>query len=361
MEVILELERVTKKYGGKVAVDNVTFQVVKGEFLTLLGPSGCGKTTILRLIAGFERPTAGKVYIHGQDATEIPPYRRRVNTVFQHYALFPHMDVFSNVAFGLERRGLRRSEIDEKARQTLELVKLAGHERHYPNQLSGGERQRVALARAIILQPDVLLLDEPLSALDRKLRKEMQVELKHLQKQLHMSFVFVTHDQEEALVMSDRVAVMNTGRIEQISESSQMYNRPATEFVADFMGVRNLLTARISEVNGTLVSARTGTGLTIFSENERTTEFTPDERVTVAVRPEKIFVGEVRPEPSSRNLFPGTVIEKVYTGASTAWQVGLSSGDRITASEQNRQESKIDIGSEVFVWWDERDTLILKG
>ena len=237
----VRLERVTKKFGEVVAVDDLSLSFDRGGFVALLGPSGCGKTTTLRMIGGFEEPTAGTVYLGEQDVTGLPPYRREVNTVFQNYALFPHMSIFDNVAFGLRQKRVSKHEVARRVPEMLDLVELTGFEKRKPTQLSGGQAQRVALARALVNRPKVLLLDEPLGALDLKLREEMQVELKHIQQQVGITFIFVTHDQGEALSMSDRVAVFNEGKVEQVGPPRQIYEHPATEFVAGFVGTANLL------------------------------------------------------------------------------------------------------------------------
>jgi spermidine/putrescine transport system ATP-binding protein len=240
-EVDVRLERVTKAFGETVAVDDLSLDIQVGEFFSMLGPSGCGKTTTLRMIGGFEEPTRGTVYLGGRDVTELPPYRRDVNTVFQSYALFPHLDVFENVAFGLKRKKVERSEVKRRVLESLHLVDLPGFEHRKPTQLSGGQQQRVALARALVNEPKVLLLDEPLGALDLKLRKQMQLELKRIQTEVGITFIYVTHDQEEAMTMSDRLAVMRHGRVEQIGPPEAVYESPATEFVAGFLGASNLL------------------------------------------------------------------------------------------------------------------------
>src|SRR2546421_5849322 len=243
----VELRAVTKRFGSLKAVDAVSLKVRKGEFLSLLGPSGCGKTTSLRLVAGFEQPDEGEILIGGTDAVGTPPYRRDVNTVFQQYALFPHMSVLDNVAYGLKQRRLGKPERHARAREALELVRMTGREKHRPAMLSGGQQQRVALARALVMRPRVLLLDEPLGALDLKLRKEMQIELKRIQEQVGITFIYVTHDQGEALSMSDRIAVMSNGKIEQLGDPREIYDRPRTAFVADFIGDMNFFEADIVE------------------------------------------------------------------------------------------------------------------
>ena len=246
----VRLDRVTKRFAQVIAVNDLSLEIERGEFFSLLGPSGCGKTTTLRMIAGFEEVTAGTIYLGDADVTNRPPYKRDVNTVFQNYALFPHLNVFENVAFGLRRRKTADAEIKRRVGEMLELVELPGYERRRTNQLSGGQQQRVALARALINHPQVLLLDEPLGALDLKLRKQMQLELKRIQTEVGITFVYVTHDQEEAMTMSDRIAVMRAGRIEQLGAATELYEHPATEFVAGFLGVSNLLDARLVNVPG---------------------------------------------------------------------------------------------------------------
>ena len=240
-EYEVELLNVSKRFADTVAVNSVTLRVTGGEFLTLLGPSGCGKTTLLRMIAGFEIPDEGRVMLGGRDVTGVPPFKRDVTTVFQQYALFPHLNVFENVAFGLKQKRVARESVKTRVAEALEMVKMGGLDRRLPSELSGGQQQRVALARALVLHPRVLLLDEPLAALDQKLRKQMQVELKSLQQRVGISFVYVTHDQEEALTMSDRIVVMNAGRIEQSGRAEEIYERPQTEFVAGFIGVSNII------------------------------------------------------------------------------------------------------------------------
>src|SRR4249920_3260374 len=257
MEGEVRLETLTKSFGEVVAVDGIDLDMPPGEFFTMVGPSGCGKTTTLRMIAGFERPTSGRIMLDGTDVAQVPPHKRSVNTVFQSYALFPHLDVADNVAFGLKYQKTNKEERRRRVKSILELVRLSGFEQRKPEQLSGGQQQRVALARALVLTPRVLLLDEPLGALDARLRKNLQVELKTLQAELGITFVFVTHDQEEALTMSDRVAVMSGGRVEQAGTPQQMYEEPETEFVADFLGVSNLLEAQAS-ADGSGCSLRIG-------------------------------------------------------------------------------------------------------
>ena len=299
----LRLEGVRKNYGHVVAVAGIDLMVDEGEFFTLLGPSGSGKTTLLRLIAGFERPDGGKIELAGRDVTSVPPHLRETNTVFQDYALFPHMTVGENIGYGLRVKGVPAAERRDRVERAVKMVRLAGLDKRKPNQLSGGQRQRVALARAVVNEPEALLLDEPLGALDLKLRQEMQLELKRIQKQVGITFIYVTHDQEEALTMSDRVAVMANGRIEQIGPPVDVYERPLTEFVAGFIGISNLLT-------------RDG--------------------VRFVVRPEKLrmLLENDTPEPGMR-VEPGIVEQVVYVGQATRYNVRLDRGEQLVAVRQN--------------------------
>src|SRR5712672_2664110 len=280
----VEFRAVTKRFGSLTAVDSVSLRVRKGEFLSLLGPSGCGKTTSLRMIAGFEQPDEGEILIGGRDAVGVPPYKREVNTVFQQYALFPHMSVLDNVSYGLKQRRVGKAERYAKAGQALELVQMTGREKHRPTMLSGGQQQRVALARALVMNPRVLLLDEPLGALDLKLRKEMQIELKRIQHQVGITFIYVTHDQEEALSMSDRVAVMSNGVIEQIDEPRAIYDRPLTPFVADFIGDMNFLAGEVVEAADGGFAIDVGAGIIVRSRGQAV----KGTRVRVGIRPERI-------------------------------------------------------------------------
>lgn len=359
MDPIVELRNVSKRYGEHVALEDFSLDVRAGEFLTLLGPSGSGKTTILRLVAGFDEPHAGQILIDGRDAASLPPYRRNVNTVFQHYALFPHLSVFHNVSFGLEQKKLSRNEVRRRVRAMLELVELPGKEDRLPSQLSGGEKQRVALARALVLEPAVLLLDEPLAALDEKLRKQMQVELKRLRERLGITFLFVTHDQEEALVMSDRVAVINRGRLEQVGSGEEIYERPLTRFVAEFMGVENFfeVTAAAHAPEGTRFE--TPAGLQLWAKNS--SGATKGASATLAVRPEAVRLSLAPPNPAPRNLLTGEVIEAIYEGGSRRWAVQLTSGERIIVRESSTGDNSADgmlRGTTVFLSWEPERSLV---
>jgi spermidine/putrescine transport system ATP-binding protein len=334
-EFAVELRDVSKRFPGPsgeevAAVRNVTMQIRDGEFFSMLGPSGCGKTTSLRMIAGFELPTEGEVYLHGKPMGQTPPFRRPVNTVFQSYALFPHMTIGENVAFGLEMKGAPRSEIGPRVTQALEMVRLPGYEKRRPRQLSGGQQQRVALARALVNRPEVLLLDEPLGALDLKLRKEMQLELKKLQREVGITFIYVTHDQEEALTMSDRIAVMSGGVVLQVGQSGDIYERPNCKFVADFIGETNFLDGAVKEQQGRLVEVEIRGGLAVRAEAEDT--FARGQKVSVAIRPEKMHL---RREMGAANVLQGRVEEVVYIGTDTHYAVRLAGDQRVRVREQN--------------------------
>jgi putative spermidine/putrescine transport system ATP-binding protein len=314
----VKLENLGKTYGDVVAVAGINLEIADGEFFSMLGPSGSGKTTTLRLIAGFELPTTGRVLLHGQDVTGVPPFDRDVNTVFQDYALFPHMTVGQNVAYGLQVRKVPKAEREARVAEAMEMVRLEGFERRRPNQLSGGQRQRVALARALVNRPRVLLLDEPLGALDLKLREQMQIELKEIQKEVGVTFVYVTHDQDEALTMSDRLAVFNRGSIEQVGTPADVYEHPATTFVAGFVGTSNLLKDEAARA----VIGQDG----IFT-----------------VRPEKIRIAEPDQDPGSDERSAlGRVREVVYLGPDTRYIVALDVGGELVVTQQNLQTSSME-------------------
>jgi spermidine/putrescine transport system ATP-binding protein len=359
----VEIRSLTKRFGDVTAVDAVSLDIRKGEFFSLLGPSGCGKTTLLRMIGGFELPTEGSLSINGADMTRTPPYLRPVNMVFQSYALFPHLSVEENVAFGLRYRRMDRAAQARRVSDTLGLVQLSGFEKRKPHQLSGGQRQRVALARALALEPDVLLLDEPLGALDQKLRKEVQVQLKHLQRELGITFVFVTHDQEEALTMSDRIAVMNRGRVEQADEAARVFERPATEFVANFMGASNFFAARVSEAaEGLVTLALAGGGEARIPVDAA--HYRPGDQVRFVVRPEKL---DLRPRDLSGHGVPSvavTVEERVYQGVSTVWIVRDAADERFTVYEQNEkpfeEAARFGVGSRLFVCWNPKHAVMMR-
>ncbi|HST70776.1 MAG TPA: ABC transporter ATP-binding protein [Solirubrobacterales bacterium] len=332
----VELCNVSKRFGDLAAVDDISLELARGEFFTLLGPSGCGKTTTLRMIAGFEQPDAGEIRIEGEDVAGLPPHKRPTNTVFQSYALFPHLSVEANVAFGLKRKKVGKSEIAERVKAELERVGLASHAKRKPSQLSGGMQQRVALARALVNLPKVLLLDEPLGALDLKLRKGLQVELKRIQREVGITFVYVTHDQEEALTMSDRIAVMNRGRIEQVAPPEDVYERPATTFVAGFIGVSNLMPATVAGDG----RVRLHSGPEIATETEG---LSTGEDCAAVVRPEKLQVtpvGEGAPASNGSPRVEGVVESSLYLGTATQIVVGLEEGVRMTVLVPNASEAE---------------------
>jgi spermidine/putrescine transport system ATP-binding protein len=335
-EVDVRLDRVTKDFGETVAVDDVSLDIPEGEFFSLLGPSGCGKTTTLRMIGGFEEPTRGTIYLKGRDVTDLPPYKRDVNTVFQSYALFPHLNVYENIAFGLRRRKVPKDEIDARVKEVMKLVDLVGFEKRRPSQMSGGQQQRVALARALVNRPKVLLLDEPLGALDLKLRKQMQLELKRIQSEVGITFIYVTHDQEEAMTMSDRLAVMRQGRIEQIGPPEEVYENPQTEFVASFLGASNMLEGELKEsANGVATVLTTG-GHVVHLPAERA-PFRVGTRVKVGVRPEKIHIAvdDGTEPPAGYNSLTGTLRMSTYIGVSHQYKVEGPGGHILTVWVQN--------------------------
>jgi len=358
------LERVTKRFGEFTAVDDLSLAIEHGEFFSLLGPSGCGKTTTLRMIGGFEEVTSGTIHIGETEVTDLPPFQRRVNTVFQNYALFPHLNVFENIAFGLRRRKTPIDEIRHQVAFMLELVDLAGYEGRKPNELSGGQQQRVALARALVNNPDVLLLDEPLGALDMKLRKQMQVELKRIQSEIGITFIFVTHDQEEAMTMSDRIAFMRNGRIEQLGQPGDLYERPRTEFVAGFLGVSNLLDGEVQGRSDDLLDIRLTDGTVLQAPVEAANGAT---KVRVGVRPEKLRVipstAGASTTESDLNALEGTVLDASYIGVSTQYIVKTADGHKLTVYAQNLETSGasevLSDGQHVTVTWRPQHTFVI--
>jgi spermidine/putrescine transport system ATP-binding protein len=334
----IELVGVEKEFatGGHDvrAVEHIDLRIGEGEFFSLLGPSGCGKTTTLRMIAGFEEPTSGRILLHGRDMVGVPPFRRDVNMVFQQYALFPHMDVFENVAFGLRRKKIAKDEIKRRVGEALALVELEGRERRKPRQLSGGQQQRVALARALVNRPRALLLDEPLGALDLKLRQAMQLELKRIQREVGITFVYVTHDQEEALTMSDRLVVMNAGRVEQLGSPRELYEHPATRFVANFIGTSNILTGRLERRGDAWALAGPGPEERVLVADPGQAQ--PGQEVELAVRPEKIVLrGEHDPPPPDRCALRAKITEVVYLGTSTQYRSVTDGGQAVAVYRQN--------------------------
>jgi spermidine/putrescine transport system ATP-binding protein len=352
----VRLERVTKSFGEVVAVDDLSLSFEHGGFVALLGPSGCGKTTTLRMIGGFEEPTSGTVYLGEQNVTGLPPNKREVNTVFQNYALFPHMSIFDNVAFGLRERRVSKHDIAKRVPEMLELVELRGFEKRRPTQLSGGQAQRVALARALINHPRVLLLDEPLGALDLKLRKQMQLELKRIQNEVNITFIHVTHDQEEAMTMADRIAVMNQGRIEQIGPPAELYEQPQTAFVAGFLGVSNLIAGTVAGEDAVRLQdgqqARVAPGALKDAPSD----------VRIGVRPEKVRLetGTEAASANGVNQLTGTVRDVSYIGVSTQYIVDTRAGGEIVVFAQNAgRGAPLRSGDGVRVLWDPEDTFVI--
>ncbi len=359
----ISLEKVSKTYrSGQVtttAVESIDLEIRQGEFFSLLGPSGCGKTTTMRMIAGFEEPTSGVVRLSGKDVTGVPPNRRDVNMVFQSYALFPHMTVAENVAFGLKRKKVPAAEIRTRVAEMLELVELGDRAKYKPRQLSGGQQQRVALARALVNRPSALLLDEPLGALDLKLRQAMQLELKRIQREVGITFVYVTHDQSEALTMSDRIAVMNKGRIEQLGTPAQIYETPATRFVAGFIGTSNILTGTAQRVSDTLVRIDYGGDQHVLAN---TPQQMSDSRLVITVRPEKIRLGKDVPDANVSRI-RGTVREVVYLGATTHYTVRTVDDTDIVVFQQNSSDASnlADHGDTVWLSWRPEHSYVLPG
>ena len=335
-DIDVRLERVTKTFGDALAVDDLSLDIAEGEFFSMLGPSGCGKTTTLRMIGGFEEPSRGTVYLGGRDVTDLPPYKRDVNTVFQSYALFPHLNVFENVAFGLRRKKVAKGDVKARVDEALRLVEMSGFEERKPGQMSGGQQQRVALARALVNHPKVLLLDEPLGALDLKLRKQMQLELKRIQQEVGITFIYVTHDQEEAMTMSNRLAVMRAGQAEQIGPPEEVYENPQTQFVAAFLGASNLLEGDLKEQsNGTSTVLLAG-GDVVHLPNDRA-PFGVGTSVLVGVRPEKITIrsdGNRSAEPGW-NSVSGLLRMATYIGVSHQFNVEGPGGHELTVWVQN--------------------------
>ena len=355
MTEAIKLEGVTKRFGDFTAVDDMNLAIEPGEFFSLLGPSGCGKTTTLRMLAGFEVPTEGRIMLEGQPVEKVPPYERNVNMVFQSYALFDHLDVANNVAFGLKRKKVGKEEISRRVGEALELVGLSDRARARSEELSGGQRQRVALARALVNRPAVLLLDEPLGALDLKLRRQMQVELKQIQREVGITFVFVTHDQEEALSMSDRIAVMNDGRVAQCGAPEDVYERPSEEFVAGFIGISNLLEGTVED------SGRVRVGTQLSVPAPLPDDCRPGDLVSLSVRPEKIAVSELEPEMVA---IEGTIEARVYLGVMTQITVSLGDGGRLVALEQAtyraRADDRWEPGTKVKLGWHPEHCLVLR-
>ncbi len=381
-DVAVRLVQLTKRFGGDAvgrrvaksveganpdvgftAVDHIDLDVNEGEFFSLLGPSGCGKTTTLRMIGGFEQPTEGKIELQGEDVTWLPAYKRNVNTVFQNYALFPHLTIYDNVAFGLRRKKVPDAEVKKRVTEMLELVELPGYEGRKPGQISGGQAQRVALARALVNKPAVLLLDEPLGALDLKLRKQMQVELKRIQQEVGITFIYVTHDQEEAMTMSDRIAVMNHGKYEQLGDPEALYERPKTRFVAGFLGVSNLLSVDADGTSGEYAAFKLADGTACRVPAALASG--RQGKIALGVRPEKIRLSEPDKDiPASHNRLDGVIAHASYLGVSTQYIVDLPDGNRVTVFEQNvERATKAELwatGEKVVLSWQPDHSFIVE-
>lgn len=357
---MIELISVTKQFGEMLAVNHINLTVYEGEFMTFLGPSGCGKTTTLRMIAGFEDPTDGKIYINKMDCDNVPPNQRDVNTVFQNYALFPHLSIRENIAFGLKLKKLPKKEIDEKVERMIHLIKLEEHVDKKPSQLSGGQKQRVAIARSLVNEPKVLLLDEPLGALDLKLRKEMQIELKHLQQELGITFVYVTHDQEEALTISDRIAIMNKGNIEQIGTAEEIYDTPKTKFAANFIGETNLLSGvLIAQDENKAIIDFMGTKLTVFDSGTR---FQENAKLCMCVRPENMHFVDSLPDYSEEkyNCIEAIYDEQIYVGNLRRHILHTTNGQQIKITRYARKNENYVSGDKVKVCWSKKRCILVE-
>lgn len=356
----VKLDGVTKRFNEVVAVNDISLGVEKGEFLTLLGPSGCGKTTTLRIIAGFAKPDTGSVYIKGRNMNDIPPHKRNTGMVFQNYALFPHMNAYENVVFGLKMRKLGKEETKKRVKTAFDLVRLSGLEERYPRQMSGGQQQRIALARALVIEPDVLLFDEPLSNLDLKLRQQMRLEIKKIQRRVGITSIYVTHDQGEALIMSDRLAIMNKGIIMQLGTAKRIYEHPENLFVASFIGQINLFEGKISEINEGEAAILTNDDLTIYAlcAEYGDREFKPNTKVTLCVRPERISIEKTK--KSGKNVFKANIGSVIYIGDSINYVIRLDNGHKVNVNKQITEKSVLHKeGETVYVKWSPENSLLM--
>lgn len=351
-KVIVRLVDVDKNFDHERVVKKLSLDVKEGEFLTMLGPSGCGKTTTLRMIAGFEYPTEGHIFLGGKNVEDKKPNERDVNTVFQNYALFPHMNVFDNIAFGLVEKKVKKDEIKRRVEEMIKLVRLDGMEKRMPAQMSGGQKQRVAIARALVNRPKVLLLDEPLGALDLKLRKQMQGELKHLQRQLGITFIYVTHDQEEALTMSDRIAVMHNGYLEQVGTPEEVYNHPETKFVADFIGESNIIEGYIENMTEDAIEVTMESGKAVIHESG----YRLEEMVYLCVRPENL---KISTEPVEGFKFRGQVKEHIFIGSINKTMIELPNGQMLKA-ETPAEDALLPVGTVVNVYWNPGKAVVMR-
>ena len=351
-DVIVRIADVDKSFDGERVVKKLNLDVERGEFLTMLGPSGCGKTTTLRMIAGFEVPTSGQIFLEGEDVDDKKPNERNVNTVFQNYALFPHMNVFDNIAFGLVEKKVKKDEIRRRVEEMIRLVQLDGMEKRMPSQMSGGQKQRVAIARALVNRPKVLLLDEPLGALDLKLRKQMQGELKALQRQLGITFIYVTHDQEEALTMSDRIAVMNRGRLEQVGTPEEVYNHPETKFVADFIGESNIIEGYVEDMTEDSIEVTMESGKAVIPE----TGYRMEEMVYLCIRPENL---KISTEPKEGFRFRGQVREHIFIGSTNKTMIEMPNGQMLK-SVTPAEDELVPVGATVNVYWNPGKAVVMR-
>jgi len=348
----IQIEDIVVKYGALMALKGITIDIERGELLSLLGPSGCGKTTTIRIIAGFVHPSQGNVYINGERVNEVPSYKRNIGVVFQNFALFPHMTCAENISFGLRRMKLKKNIVESRLKEIIALLHLDGLEKRYPGELSGGQQQRMALARAMVISPDVLLLDEPLGSLDKKLREEMQIELRQLQKKVGITTILVTHDQEEAITLSDRVAVMNDGVIEQIGTPTEIYEKPRSKFVADFIGINNFINGNVVKIGNNEIICKIGEEETVLAPFKK--GYVIGQAVDVIVRPESIELSEGIPL-NMGNFLKGIITNIIYKGANISFFIRLSNNQVIVASPNKLDKSVINTnyskGSEVFVSW----------
>ena len=351
-DVIVRIADVDKSFDGERVVKKLNLDVERGEFLTMLGPSGCGKTTTLRMIAGFEVPTSGQIFLEGEDVDDKKPNERNVNTVFQNYALFPHMNVFDNIAFGLVEKKVKKDEIRRRVEEMIRLVQLDGMEKRMPSQMSGGQKQRVAIARALVNRPKVLLLDEPLGALDLRLRKDMQGELKALQRQLGITFIYVTHDQEEALTMSDRIAVMNRGRLEQVGTPEEVYNHPETKFVADFIGESNIIEGYVEDMTEDSIEVTMESGKAVIPE----TGYRMEEMVYLCIRPENL---KISTEPKEGFRFRGQVREHIFIGSTNKTMIEMPNGQMLK-SVTPAEDELVPVGTTVNVYWNPGKAVVMR-
>ena len=346
-DIVLRVVDIWKRFGQVEALKGVSLDVYRGELLVLLGPSGSGKSTLLRIIAGLEYPTSGKIYIDGEDITDLPPYKRDTSMIFQHLALFPHMTVYDNVAYGLKIRGIPKDEIDRRVDEVLELVRIRHLKDRKVTQLSGGQQQRVAIARSLILHPKILLLDEPLGALDLKLRKELHIELRRIHQEVGNTWIFVTHDQEEALTLADRIGVMNDGKLIQIGDKWDVYEQPKTRFVAEFIGETNIFQCRVVEVYGDRVYAE-WRGLKLGVKTDR--EVKPGESMYLSVRPEYIGLSKDKPSNEGYNIFHGMITDEVFRGSYVMYSIKLDNGEMVKVTVLSK-DAEYDPGDEIYLYW----------